>query len=380
MFDNALVQTFYDCALQPEKFPDALQELSDRIGARGAILFDCQTLRDGKRLIGLQYASSGYAHGLVEWYIKAFTRSELRDQDMMAELSQKGHNVSLIRANKMYGDNARPGMNVRALRQMNVDERLGAVLSKEVWSCDRLGIQFNTGKPLPDPENLQAIEAMLAHLSKSLSMSRIMVRQKMVSDALLTYLNRLEIGIAVLDEKGRRAFSNAEMDRIVEDTPHFSLTNAGTYRLNGYAHKEVNDLLFAPDAHGRWGAYPRREAVFVPDQDHDGLFIEICPLQDHPDLERFKTGARLMTVLDSARVREVDAVVLGKYFPLSKSELAVAELIGAGHSNTQIAEIRGRSVETVNSQVKSVLRKTASRNRTELIKVAANLSSPPKAR
>ena len=56
-------------------------------------------------------------------------------------------------------------------------------------------------------------------------------------------------------------------------------------------------------------------------------------------------------------------------FGLTDTELAIVEAIGEGLSNPEIAERRGRSVETVNTQVKSVLSKSNCHTRTQLVRM-----------
>jgi len=82
--------------------------------------------------------------------------------------------------------------------------------------------------------------------------------------------------------------------------------------------------------------------------------------------------AAQVTSLDLAYREQVGALV-GETFGLTKSEIAVAQGIVDGYSTNEIAERRGRSLETIRSQVKSVLQKADLRSQTELIRVFAGL-------
>ena len=57
------------------------------------------------------------------------------------------------------------------------------------------------------------------------------------------------------------------------------------------------------------------------------------------------------------------------------AEASVLKLMADGLTNPQISDERDRSLETINSQVKSVLEKTGSANRTQAIRLAVNVSS-----
>lgn len=78
--------------------------------------------------------------------------------------------------------------------------------------------------------------------------------------------------------------------------------------------------------------------------------------------------------LNLSRALSVD--IVSWFFPLSLSESDVLVLIGEGLTNREIAERRGRSLETVNSQVKSLFIKTYARSRAELVLLSLSLDAP----
>ena len=139
---------------------------------------------------------------------------------------------------------------------------------------------------------------------------------------------------------------------------------------------DMRRMLGGISAHGTKGSRPRKEAVYLPFDDGEfGVFLEILPTT--PDAGAF-TGSHssfVVTALDSRKSHEIDAEAIAKYFPLSPSEKSVLEMVVRGNTNSEIAQERGRTVETVNSQLKALLRKLGSRNRTELVRVAVSLSS-----
>lgn len=375
--DHRFIQSIYDSALSPQTLPDLLQELSDRIGAHGAMIFDCQKI-NGRREVGLQHLSLVYDREAITDYAARFNDFEVADQDRLADLSSSGNEINLIHDKALIrpGENALPQPNVQAMARRGVSDRFGCLLSKESWDMDRFAFQFLEGRPLPGAEMLREAEVVLTHLAKALSIGRAFSAQAAVRDGVGQYLDGLPIGVGIVTGAGHLAYGNSEFHRIAQDHAEVTLA-AGRLGFQGAAAQpELRALMEDQRAHGRHGARPRREAVFVPMGDQDqGLFIEICPIARHPDLDNFGAGARLVSILDSTRNRQVDPSILARFFPLSKSEQAVLHLVTEGHSNAEIAEIRGRSVETVNSQLKSLLRKTSARNRTELVKVAVGLSA-----
>lgn len=379
--DLDLIHSIYDLPLNPDGMPDVLQEICDRIGAFGAMVFDCATIGNTRR-VGLQHLSLAYDRAATQAYIDMYNDHEIEDQDRFADLSSSGNEINLIHDQRLYSPDNPPGPNVLAMREYGVAARFGSLLSKESWNTDRFAFQFGEGAMLPDPAQVLWAEDMLSHLSKSISMGHVFARSKVLNVAVTKYLNTLNIGVAIVDKFGSLMFSNTETDRIVAQNLGVDITPQGRILFQGAEafQTDVQRLLGGEitgvNGHGTCGARPRREALYVDTEGaQNGVFVEICPIADHPDLEHFGGGARLVTMLDSVQSYQLDAGVVARFFPLSKAEQAVLELLGQGHSNMEIADIRSRSIETVNSQIKSIFRKTNSRNRTELVKVSVGLSA-----
>ena len=67
------------------------------------------------------------------------------------------------------------------------------------------------------------------------------------------------------------------------------------------------------------------------------------------------------------------AATLARTYDLTEAEIAVAELLFDGQSTVEIAEARGRSSETVRTQIKSVMNKTGTRKRVAFVQLMAHL-------
>lgn len=78
--------------------------------------------------------------------------------------------------------------------------------------------------------------------------------------------------------------------------------------------------------------------------------------------------------LDTSRKLSVDTRYLAQVFALTPSEEAVLAMIADGLTNAQISERRNRSPETIYTQVKTLLSKTMTQNRAQLIRMATGFS------
>ena len=140
--------------------------------------------------------------------------------------------------------------------------------------------------------------------------------------------------------------------------------------------KRYHDLVSDDAAHGHFGARARREAIVVElSQPGVALFVEICPIERSPSTGTLGQGCRLVTVIDTSRQVKCDTARLQTFYQLSPTEASVLELIAQGRTNAEISEIRNRSPDTIKTQMKALMRKTNSQNRTDLVHMINNLSS-----
>ncbi len=373
MTDHALIARIYDCALQPDLWPETLQQIADQAGAHGAMVFD-RALFPGGEKINLQVCSAIYDRQTVLNYVKSFNEHEVEDQATFARLSTKGSEVNLIRCDDLRANRAalERQPNVQAMMGMGIHFRAGALLSKDTDAMDRFALQLRRKQgPIAEPARLW-VEAILPHVAKALSIGRAFYREREDKRMLMQIICALPFGVAVVHRDGTVLLANGEFDRLAQA---YKLMR-GAAQLNvPTLPTAMRRLLSSAEMHGKHGARPRHEAVFVPgDGEGLGLFLEVGPISQHAELDHFGPDAFLISALDSNRTHAINPDVVKKFFPISASELAVLDLVVRGMTNAEIAEARGRSLETVNSQMKSLIRKSGTRNRTELVRVAVGLS------
>lgn len=370
-----LIARIYDCALQASLWPEVLQDIAQQGGAFGAMLFDCEWQGPTER-VALRYCSTVYDPALVGWYVDTHNSHEVHDQHRFARLSSSGDEVNLIRCDDLYASRAEleAKPNMLAMMDFGVHYRAGALLSKDTAAMDRFALQFRQNQgPMSEPAR-QAVTALLPHVAKALSIGRVLQSTEAQKRALAQTLEAVPFGIGIIKANGAILYSNSEFRHLCETYRLIGVMNAAQLRVPNLP-LPMQALLRSAQAHGKFGARPLREAAFVPGPlDGTGLFLEISPISDHPEFERFGDGSFLVSLLDSQRAHVINPDIVRRFFPLTDSEMSVLELVVKGHTNGEIAELRGRSLETVNTQMKSLIRKSGTRNRTELVRVAVSLS------
>lgn len=370
-----LISRVYDCALQPDQWPDVLQDIARRSGAFGAMVFDCER-RGNSPSVVLRYSSSIYDPDLVGWYVQTFNQHEIADQARFAQLSSPGDEVNLIRCDDLYASRAEleAKENMQAMMNFGVYHRAGALLSKDTDAMDRFALQFSKEQGAITEPARQQVLALLPHVAKSLSIGRAFRQQAAEKAMFFQALEAMPLGVAIVRANGDLIYCNVCFNNLASDYDLLIPRRPNSIRLSKLP-LAMQSLLAQANNHGQFGARPLREAGFMPGKHAaQGLFIEACPITRHRGLEDFGADTFLMSLLDSARANSVDPEVIRRFMPLSNSEISILDMVLRGLTNGEIADARGRSLETVNTQMKALIRKSGTRNRTELVRVAVGLS------
>ena len=382
MLDSHLIARIYDCALSPSNWPMVLQDIADQAGAFGAMVFDRALSGEGEAVV-LRMCSQVYDPKIVETYVAAQNALEVQDQARFAGLSSQGDEVNLIRCDDLAPSRAalEGQANVKAMMSMGIYYRAGALLAKDSDAMDRFALQFRRSQGPISEQARQRVTGLLPHVAKSLSIGRAYAQLGTARAAFAAVVDGLPFGVCFVRAGGRGQFDvlygNSEAARLGET---YGLQRGGQLVASRLPDTLRALLLEGAAAHGRFGARPRREgAILSHELGVGGLFIEIAPLSQHHEFGHFDAKTYMISMLDSLRQHQLDIKVLRRFFPMSAAEIEVLELVVDGHTNAKIAEIRGRSLETVNSQVKALLQKSGTCNRTELVRLAVGISTSSRA-
>jgi DNA-binding CsgD family transcriptional regulator len=323
--------------------------------------------------------SDFYDPALVNEYLRLHQRQELSDQDRFADFSQKTDGIELI-PDRVLADSeeeflSRP--NVQMMRKLHIFHRSGALLNKDNIYRDRFAMQFSQAHGPLNAEDSRKLALILPHIPKALNVSRPTEQLFEKFRSILNYLDLLKVGVCILSDTGMVILNNREFQRQIEDYPVYRVGPTGKLLFNEPGtERAVRRLLANLSNHGHFGARPRKEAVTaILDGDDYRLCIEVSPLNAMAEFGTKPLAGHILYSLDTSLPASLNTGLMANLFGLTEAETMVLSLMAEGLTNREIAERRAKSVETINSQAKSILSKTMSANRTQLIRLATNLSA-----
>lgn len=176
-------------------------------------------------------------------------------------------------------------------------------------------------------------------------------------------------GILILNEYEVPVFKN-------EAAVKFLLKNNTNDRSNNIVfHKAVKDAVTS--SFNKTIESHEDLSVEIPRKDNQPLFVRIMELNSNQG-SQFSRSPRHILIMasDPSLERAINPEELQSANGLSRSESEVSALLFDGLTTEEIAEERGVSIETIRSQIKSVMFKTGTKTRAALISKLSLASRP----
>ena len=367
-----LILDVYQCASEPQAWPEVMDRIRDYFRARGCILFEWDD-PFGARVLRAPVITTNYKRDALDAYFREFHQYEEQDQDVYELQSLAADPIEIVSEKVLYEDEEeylqRP--HVRQLAQYGIRYRWGCMLDKDNPHRSRFSLQL--GKTRGDLSSSEhgELSRLLPHIAKSLGIGRQFEAQKSHQHTLLTALDELDFGVCLLSGQGHVVATNKEFERQVEEYAAFRRGPGGRITFRSPAAQEkLVCMLGGCENHGKFGARPRKEAIAIGNEVmRPELCVELIPLHKSTDLGTSTFDGALMISRDTNKPLDANLELARHVYDFTQAESEVVELVAQGLRNSEIACLRDVSVQTVNSQVKSILLKSGSQNRTQLVRL-----------
>ena len=359
----------YDAVADEALWPEILQRFAEQVNAKGCIVFEQQGL-PFERDMTVAMASGNYDPKAIEAYLDNYLYYEARDHEIFEAHSLQTDGIDLIEddviAPTLHELRERP--NVKLLRKWGILHRAAGLLNKDNTAVSRFSLQLGVQRGRLTVEERAYLALTLPHIAKALDLGRPAKQLALEHQSLLAALDRLTIGVCILDPKGGIVQANEEFKRQQDSHRTFAVARGGELRLAKTEDQKRFATLKA-DAlnHGKFGARPRKEAVSTGRSSY--LCIEVVPLNRSEEMGSSIFGGYILYSVDTSLPIPCNTLPIKYAYGLTDAELSLVDAIGEGLTNAQIAERRNRSPATINAQVKSILSKTHCATRTQFVRL-----------
>lgn len=367
------IGAIYDTALNPELWSDALEQTAVHIGARVALLGVSDPAYPETQLIA---ASTSYGDS-GEAYLRFSTQPE--EQRMIRAMQQRPPQ-SIFRDTDVWDVDTLKALPIASwmAEHLGIFHRCGTLLCKHRGWTD--GMVFGYAKERAGMSVLeeQQLQLLLPHLARTVEIQRPLSILRRRFNAVMSVLDRLHVGIAILFNSGDVILHNQAAEQIFNDRDGLSLNAArrlishhpdNTAKLSATLDKVIATAQLQGDCAGETMVVSRPSGK-TP------YILEAAPLRDSEyELEHNLQGAMLF-IIDPEKSAVVSIRGLALAYQLSTAEQDVCQHLINGLSNDAIADSRGVGRETVKTQIASIFSKTHTQNRAELIHLALKIAPP----
>ena len=354
-----LVQSIYDVALEREDWPSVIGRLSTASGGHSGLL----------RLVDCRRATEGFvaAHGYNPASLQAY-RDHFVHLDPYRDHLAWAQTGSLLRS-----DECAPLATRRRTEYHNdyelPDDRiyaLGSPMARERDYLLYLGLSRSRSAGPYDDATVAFLESLLPHVSRAVQIQRLVgaaVEARQFSEAAL---NRLRLGVVLLDPLGAVRFANraaltlAAAFRIRIGQEGIALGNPGlNHRLQRLIAQAATAGILDRSAGGGDFSY------VLPGS--GVLQLSVFPFRhtDEPALDGHRVQVAVFLVRPGESRLSSEGLALQFGFTAAEARLAVR--LAQGETPAQAADALSISLSTARTHLGAIFRKTGTRRQSELM-------------
>lgn len=209
---------------------------------------------------------------------------------------------------------------------------------------------------------------LLPHLQRAVSIRQRMESLVLTREATSAGLDRLSVGLALLDSSGNVSFANAEARSICESNDGLTLSRDRLVASHSTDGPALRALIAAACTTGnRTGISPGGALAIRRPSRKRPFALLVSPLRLGSFALTPSRPAAIAFISDPERGVDADDEVLRQLYGLTPAEASLAASLAAGLSLEEAAERRGITIGTARMHLKSVFAKTGVRRQAELV-------------
>jgi len=218
-------------------------------------------------------------------------------------------------------------------------------------------------------DDLRLGDLLVPHLARAFRLYRRFGGAQHERLAMAEVMNRLAVGVMLVDREGRPIIRNRTADRLIASNDGLSIS-AGRLRAATPSDDAVLQRLLAEAIAGRRpsGRRERGMAISRP-SDKRAFPVLIAPLLESEPGDAAEDAVASVIFGDPDERQAISPAVIRTFYDLTPAEAEIVALLVDGASLEEAAKRRGVAVNTVRSQLKAVFAKTDTRRQGELVRL-----------
>ncbi len=356
-----LIALTYDAALAPEKWPVLMERFANAMGARSVGLREVDYDTGQVRL----FETAGFDPAYVAAYRQHFVHL---DSFTPAYVNAPIHAVLIGDEVMPWGRQCKTEFGNDYLIAQNIRHLIGTILMREGNRHLLFGVQRELGQPAFDADDRRLVGLMAPHIARAVHIRRQVAEVSTQKHWALSTLDRLRVGVILLDDRGRPLHLNRAAERLARNG--FVAARDGLSLPSATNTTRLRHLIAVAAAAATGRSTLSGGGLRTTGSGGTTLQFQVIPLpqglSERP-LEQSLPAGCVAVFVSTPGASRLPWNRVATMHGLTRAEAKLASLLADGIGLEQTAEALSVSISTVRSQLKSVFAKTGVTRQAELV-------------
>ncbi len=369
---SELIGLIYDCALDPARWPLALDAFRSALDFANAVLA-LQELPSGRQLLNAtagidpHWLSRVAAYDLDVMMLWGGPERILQYPLDEPIIYSRVEGLPPLHHSRYYSEWLQP---------QGIDDAAVIGFAREPAMIGSITFgRHTTAGPTSDHE-ITILRLIAPHFRRAAAISKLLDLKTISARTFEATLDSLSAGVVLVDEQLGVVHANAAADAMLRSADPITAHGG---RLATLASVSTNSLHGAVTQAARERHRLGHRGIGIPLRRKDGspCVIHVLPMGDgdvRPGLRRRAQAA--LFIASASTPPQMPRAALTLFYDLTNAEAQVFELIVDGKTQSQIAHALGVAPSTVKTHLRHVFDKTGCNRQADLIKLAASLVVP----
>lgn len=370
----SVISKIYEAILRPEIWPETLSLFATKANAKSSVLLVTEDEQLNYECIA---ASPDWSRRQLFEYSKNFFATEI---EIFRLLSQQ-HTRNFILDRQLHSTEQNywdKPINDWMRDSLGVQHRSGAGLHVHNAWVGVITLQYDADRKNIDDNELSSLNKYVRHFSRAVEVSRTLTTLKNRFGASLAALDNLEQAVIVLNNRAEVMVKNSVANEILSNADGLSLTPKNQLRAADPQSKKNLDWMITMilSISDETVAHKGDPITIKRTNLKPSYILDATPIVD--SIEKFDghSEGAIIFIVDPTAPCKINVNGLAQLYGLTTTEEIITQLLVSGKSIGDISDIRNTSIQTVRTQVKSILQKTNSNTQSNLVRLAYLLNPP----
>jgi DNA-binding CsgD family transcriptional regulator len=357
-----VLTSIYDAALDPHLWPQALRELAAATGGdKGAIVMHDFRAAHGSIAVNLEIDPS-WQRRYDDYYCtkNVWASESVKRPPGLAFTSEELVCSQDLVKTEFYNDFLQP---------QGVFFQLAAGLFKDERVAGGIAITRPRSRGPFLESDVDFLRTVVPHLRRAFQIHRRIAGAELKRSALAGAIDRLAIGVILVDRDGRLLLVNRAAESILASNDGLRAHSGTLSAIHPGESALLRALVHAATAEGVGLACGGALSISRPSLRRP-VSILVAPLRLEDDVFlRHESPVAALFVSDPEQGIETAPELLSRLYGLTAAEARLATLLVAGQKLADAADRLGVTVQTARTQLKRIFQKTDVRGQSELIRL-----------